>query len=110
MNIGQALTVQFGDKTGKVLQWLIDGSVIGGCAAYEAGNILGAVSGLNLLSGVGTPWLASGISVAELALLWQGKPKWISNLMMALIAVMGLAFIRLAWMQGFSVGSLLTLQ
>ena len=49
LTFGESLIKKFGPSTGKMLQWLVGGSVIFGCAAYEAGNILGAVAGLHLL-------------------------------------------------------------
>ncbi|MBA4055155.1 MAG: hypothetical protein C0490_10615, partial [Marivirga sp.] len=97
MNVGQALIKKFGNRNGRWLQWLMGGSVIAGCAAYEAGNILGAVSGLSLLTGIENHWLTVGVFLFSFALLWQGSPKWISNLMMFLVLVMGIAFIKVAF-------------
>lgn len=102
MNVGQALTKKFGDRNGRWLQWLMGGSVIAGCAAYEAGNILGAVSGLTLLTGIENYWLTLGVFLFSFALLWQGSPRWISNLMMFLVLVMGIAFIKVAFTQDFT--------
>lgn len=102
MNVGQALTKKFGDRNGKWLQWIMGGSVIAGCAAYEAGNILGAVSGLTLLTGIENHWLTLAVFLFSFALLWKGSPGWISNVMMFLVLVMGIAFIRVAFTQQFT--------
>jgi manganese transport protein len=101
MNVGQALTLKFGSRNGNFLKWLIGGSVIAGCAAYEAGNILGAVAGLNLLTGAGTFWLTIIVSAVSFGLLWRGSPRWISSLMMFLVALMGISFLLVALTQEF---------
>lgn len=97
-NLGQVLAQKFGTTWGMVLSWGIGFIVIGGCAAYEAGNILGAVAGLSLLLGVDSQWLIVAISIAAFSVLWFGSPTWIFKLMMTLVVVMGIAFFRAAWM------------
>src|SRR5688572_21775099 len=74
MNVGQSLTIKFGRSNGNFLKWLIGGSVIAGCAAYEAGNILGAVSGLNLLTGLNAVLLTILVTLVSFVLLWRGSP------------------------------------
>lgn len=96
MNLGQALLTKFGLRRGRTLQFLLGGSVIAGCAAYEAGNILGAVSGIQLISNVPTFWLTSALVVVAAIILWSGRRKGISNSMMALVVVIGVSFFLLA--------------
>ncbi|HEX6889855.1 MAG TPA: divalent metal cation transporter [Chryseolinea sp.] len=102
MNVGQTLTVKFGRRNGNFLKWLIGGSVIAGCAAYEAGNILGAVSGLNLLTGISGYLLTIIVATVSFVLLWRGSPGWISNLMMLLVVIMGISFLLMALTQELS--------
>ncbi len=99
MNVGQAFTVKFGRRNGNFLKWIIGGSVIAGCAAYEAGNILGAVSGLNLLTGLSVPLLTIIVTAVAFVLLWRGSPVWISSLMMLLVVIMGISFLLVALTQ-----------
>jgi Mn2+/Fe2+ NRAMP family transporter len=73
--------------------------VIAGCAAYEAGNILGAVSGLNLLTGIGISILTVIVTAVSFILLWRGSPRWISNIMMLLVVTMGLSFLLVSLTQ-----------
>lgn len=47
LNFGQALEMKFGIQAGRWIKWVVAGPVLLGCAAYEAGNILGAVSGFS---------------------------------------------------------------
>lgn len=49
-NLGEVLNGYFKDKKrGTAVVWLVLGAVIFGCAAYETGNILGAVAGSALV-------------------------------------------------------------
>jgi manganese transport protein len=108
MTFGESLIKKFGQRNGKVLQWIVGGSVVLGCAAYEAGNILGAVAGLNLITGIRTDLLTILVTVVAGFILWIGGKNWISNLMMALVVIMGVAFAALAFSQNISTGTLIS--
>jgi manganese transport protein len=102
LSLGQAVVKKFGSQKGFWINVTIGVSVIIGCAAYEAGNILGGVSGLNLLfEGDGRVYtvLVTGCAVF---ILWGGRQQWISTLMTILVAMMGLAFLVLALHIDFS--------
>jgi Mn2+/Fe2+ NRAMP family transporter len=103
LTFGESLLKKFGSGNGRTLQWIVGGSVVFGCAAYEAGNILGAVAGLNLISGVSHTVLTIVVTLVSGLVLWFGGRDWISNLMMLLVVVMGIAFAALAFSQDFSV-------
>lgn len=90
------------------MKWTVGISVISGCAAYEAGNILGAVSGISLLlPGDGRLFTLLFTVVAALV-LWSDKAKWISWLMTLLVAMMGIAFLLLALNGHLSVADVIT--
>ena len=102
LSLGQAVVKKFGSQKGFWINVTIGVSVIIGCAAYEAGNILGAVSGLSLLfEGDGMIYTIL-ISVVAASVLWSGRQKWISTLMTILVAMMGVAFLILALHIDFS--------
>jgi Mn2+/Fe2+ NRAMP family transporter len=103
LTFGESLLKKFGPRNGRALQWIVGGSVILGCAAYEAGNILGAVAGLSLLTGASNTLLTIIVTVVSGAVLWVKGKDWISNLMMLLVVVMGVAFAALAFSQPFNV-------
>jgi manganese transport protein len=112
LTFGESLLKKFGPRNGRALQWVVGGSVIFGCAAYEAGNILGAVAGLNLLTGLSNTLLTILVTAVSVLVLWIGGKAWISNLMMLLVVIMGVAFAALAVSQDFNVielaGSVIT--
>ncbi len=107
-NLGQILTRKFGTRKGSFLKFFIGGSVILGCAAYEAGNILGAVSGMNLLTGVDAKILTLLLVLIAASILWFGKHQLISRMMFFFVVLMGMAFIALALSQDFTVGTILS--
>lgn len=67
-------------------------AIVIGCAAYEAGNIVGGSLGLNMLTGIDTRFWAVFISlVALLLLLWRNY-RVIEKCLIFLVVVMGLGF------------------
>lgn len=102
LNLGQASQKCFGEKTGKRLMLFVGGTVMAGCAAYQAGNIMGAVAGLNLLTGFNPKILTACIALIAFIVLWTDKRVIISWLMTALVGMMGVAFFVLAFKQSFS--------
>lgn len=108
LNLGQASQKCFGHMWGKALMVLVGLTVMLGCAAYEAGNMLGAVSGLNLLYAVDLKILTVLVAAASFAVLWTNKRQIISWLMTMLVGLMGIAFFVLALQQPFSVQEVVT--
>jgi manganese transport protein len=107
MTLGKAMERKFGTKNGFWIKWLVGGSVVLGCAAYEAGNILGGTSGLLLMYDSNGKIYTVLLSLIAAAVLWSGKGKWISTLMTILVGLMGIAFLVLALYGDFSFSELL---
>lgn len=76
---------------------LVATAVILGCAAYEAGNLLGAAAGVGLMAGWPAPVVGVGCALAAGLLLWWGHPKVITTALTILVALMGLTFLGVAW-------------
>ncbi|MGB0523557.1 MAG: NRAMP family divalent metal transporter [Flammeovirgaceae bacterium] len=96
-NLGEALKQKYNWQEGK--QWKLWGLFIAvalGCAAYEAGNILGAVAGIQLLFDTSQALLTTGIVLIATVLLWSGNFKLIANILGGVVALMGIAFLALA--------------
>ena len=102
LSLGQALKKKYGNEKGAWLTFLFGGPVILGCAAYEAGNILGAVSGLNLLTAIDLKVLTTVISFITFIILWTDKRNSIGWLMTFLVLLMGIAFFALTLNRPFS--------
>lgn len=78
---------------GPLVLILVIGAVGLGCAAYEAGNLLGAAAGAELILGLSPSTLALVAGVLAAGLLWVGAPKAVANTLSALVALMGIAFL-----------------
>ena len=107
-NLGQALRVQYqrGPQRGAML-FLVLGAVVVGCAAYEAGNILGGVSGAVMATG----WPAQSLTVVSGViagvLLWRNPPQTVARSLSVVVAVMGVAFLCTAFLQRPSIAGVL---
>ncbi|CAN5389296.1 Nramp family divalent metal transporter [soil metagenome] len=96
ITMGQALARKYGNQKSAWLKYVLGIPVIIGCAAYEAGNILGAVSGLNLMSGANIKVLTVIVTLLVGVILWTDKREIIFWLMASLVGLMGVAFLVLA--------------
>ncbi len=96
--LGQVLKDRYSRDEGPgLIPLLVVGAILLGCAAYEAGNILGGVAGAVLaMEGSTRSWtLVSGAVAA--GLLWFQSPKSVARLLSLVVAVMGVAFLVTAW-------------
>jgi manganese transport protein len=96
-NLAEAIREQFRDRRSSLLVLLLVlGAIVVGNAAYEAGNILGAVAGVNL--GADVPmWISAlAIGLTSGALLWLGAPKTVAHVLSVTVAAMGIAFLATA--------------
>lgn len=82
---------------GSLVLVLILGAILLGCAAYEAGNILGGAAGAILMTGWPAKWLAVCSGVVAAVLLWSQNPRTVARLLSLVVAVMGMAFLVTAW-------------
>jgi Mn2+/Fe2+ NRAMP family transporter len=87
---------------------VLAGGIVLGCAAYQAGNLLGAVAGVGLVAGVSPALLTVVCTAAAAALLATGSTRWIANVLAALVAVMGVAFLVTAVRLAPDAGALLS--
>jgi Mn2+/Fe2+ NRAMP family transporter len=78
-----------------------------GCAAYEAGNLLGGVAGLRLMLDAAPAALTVVTGAAAALLLFSGRVRWIARALGLLVAVMGVAFLVTAVRLGPDLGELL---
>ncbi|MCB0594716.1 MAG: divalent metal cation transporter [Lewinellaceae bacterium] len=98
-SLGAIIAAQYPARIGRRIRLGLFLAVAFGCAAYQAGNLLGAVSGLMLVSHVPSWALLLGIGFIGVGLLWQGNTQTITRLLAAVVAIMGVAFIGTAVLQ-----------
>lgn len=97
MGVGRALRQKINNKGFRYVSFaLVISAIVIGNAAYEAGNITGAVLGFPR-----TPIVATGhinplvilIAIGAFAILFTGKYKLIERALVGLVSVMGIVFI-----------------
>ncbi len=93
MNLGEAIAKQFEGKASKsFVLFIIIVAIILGCAAYETGNILGAVAGLTLVFDVPTYYFVGGIGILAVIIFSLRSIDLIARLMGTVVFLMGAAF------------------
>ncbi|MEL7833976.1 Nramp family divalent metal transporter [Fodinibius sp. Rm-B-1B1-1] len=108
INLGEALKKYLSDSMlGKTTLWLILAAIILGCAAYEAGNILGAVAGIELLLNIPSYWVTSLIGIIVFLLFWVNSVDVVAKIMGVIVAFMGACFFATAVIMQPDWGSLL---
>lgn len=106
--LGAAIRGRFsGSKWGRSVPILAAAGIILGCAAFEAGNLLGGVAGLRLIVDASSATLTMIAGLAAGILLATGNTKWIARIAGSLVAVMGVAFLVTAIRLGPDIGELL---
>lgn len=81
---------------GKVPAFIVKAGIIFGCAAFQAGNLTGAATGFNLMTGVSTTPVTVAFAVIALAILQNGSQDGLRNVLGFFVALMSLFFIGLA--------------
>lgn len=98
-NLGQALRQTYRKgAAGLGVLLLVVGAIIVGCAAYQAGNILGGVTGIRMATGLDPRLLTLLCGAVAAGLLWIGTPKAVATLLSVTVAVMGVAFFLTAYL------------
>ncbi len=96
-DLGQVITQTYTGMRGRWVARLLFGAIFLGCAAYQAGNILGAVAGLALLTSFPTQWLTVGLGLVCVVLLWIGSTQGLANMLGLVVFLMGGAFVYVAF-------------
>jgi manganese transport protein len=97
--LGEVLYRKLKDSPWHPVAKVVGATILFGCAAYQTGNILGAVSGLQLLGDIPSAWAALGLSLVAGVVVISGGFRAISRLLGMFVGVMGLVFIGVALVQ-----------
>ncbi len=92
LSLGEILVQRHGQR-GRWLNRTLAGAVILGCAAYEAGNLLGAVAGMKLIFDIPVWILSLGLGVLTFSLLKIRQLSVLTRLLGLLVFILGFAFI-----------------
>jgi Mn2+/Fe2+ NRAMP family transporter len=107
-SLAQAIRRQYGTGlAGGLTLALVPGAIILGCAAYQAGNILGSVAGARLGMDISPAVLTLSIGIIAGLLLGFGSTALVARLLGVVVAAMGITFLACAVLVGPAVGPLL---
>lgn len=101
-NLGEIIALRYQQSKTNRIKILVFLAVAFGCAAYQAGNMLGAISGIELLADFPRWQMILPLGIICSLLLWIGDFKIIANLLGLIVAVMGMAFIYVAFQTDYS--------
>ncbi len=94
LNLGEAISKKFENKRGRTLVLLIIViAIVLGCAAYEAGNILGSVAGLTLIFNIPAYYFVAGIGLLAVIVFALNSVHTIAKLMGFVVFLMGISFL-----------------
>ena len=96
LSLGEAIAKRYQGKSSLAIKLFIVGAIVFGGAAYQAGNILGATSGIALIFGLNIKLITTTIGVICFILLWGGNAQSLAKFMGIMVALMGLVFIGVA--------------
>jgi Mn2+/Fe2+ NRAMP family transporter len=80
-------------RHGRGLRWLAGSAIVLGCAAYEAGNLLGGAAGIELISGLPRAQIGSICLAGAATLLWTVRTESVARLLGITVAIMGVCFL-----------------
>ena len=96
-DLGEAIRERFSrGALGVVVPVSVLAAIVLGCAAYEAGNLLGGVAGAVLATGLSRTALTLGAGALAFALLWLGTTHAVPRVLGGVVAFMGVAFLLTA--------------
>ena len=96
-NLGQAIASQYRDKSIRMLVLgLVVGAIILGAAAYQTGNILGAVAGISLVSSTSPQLLILVLAVIAALVLSLPSLQNLARFTGVIVIFMGIAFFTTA--------------
>jgi manganese transport protein len=94
LDLGQSLREYPKKKSTKLLFILLTlASITIGCAAYEAGNIIGGSLGLESISGLDQKYWVGAISAAAILILIQRKYHLVEKFLIFLVCLMSVSFL-----------------
>jgi len=94
LNLGEAISKKFEGKSSRTLVlFIIIVAIVLGCAAYETGNILGAVAGLKMIFDIPAYYFVAGIGALAMLIFLLDSVHKIAKLMGLVVFMMGAAFL-----------------
>lgn len=101
---GQSLGRAIAQRYSPLVKGAVAGAVVLGCAAYQAGNLLGAMAGLQLIVPTDPLFLTALVVLVSGMALWWGGIGGVANFLGLVVALMGIMFLLVALQSDFTLG------
>lgn len=72
-------------------------SIVFGCVAYQAGNLMGATLGVGLILNIKPAWILLLIVLSASIMLWFGSIRIVVRVLGTVVAIMGIVFVVIAF-------------
>lgn len=105
-SLGQIIALKY-QNSSSMLSGIVFLSIAFGCAAYQAGNMLGAIEGMKLMTDFSPTILTIGLALFAFVILMLGNFRIIANILGIVVALMGIAFIFVATQTNYNIGEIL---
>lgn len=96
-SLGKILSLKYQGGNSENIKLIVFFAVAFGCTAYQTGNLIGAVSGVGLLTTFSPKWITLGIAIICAVILWLGNIQWMAKSLGIIVALMGIFFIYVAF-------------
>jgi len=107
LTLGEVIQQKYGRRRILNINQLLTVSIIFGCIAYQAGNMTGAIKGIQLILELPKQAILLIIFLLAAILMWKGKIRLITNILGFLVALMALLFIIMAFQSNLSIYEIL---
>ena len=102
LTLGEAIQRKFGNNKRINVNVVLTFSIVFGCIAYQAGNVTGALEGVQLVFDVPKFILVLVLFIIAFLLMWNGKIKLITTTLGLLVALMAILFLFTSLQSGHS--------
>lgn len=95
-DLPEIIASRFGNNSILNVHHLLIFGIVFGCIAYQAGNMAGALAGLELTLNISRQWLIIALYLIAFVFLWDGHMRNISRLLGILVGLMAVIFMLLS--------------
>lgn len=95
-SLGEIIAIKYRNTSSDSIKTILFLAIAFGCAAYQTGNLLGAVSGLSLITAVNPKILLVTVGLLSAGILLLGDIQLIARTLGIVVALMGVLFFYVA--------------
>ncbi len=102
-SLGEIISLKYHSSSSDSIKMVLFLAIAFGCAAYQTGNLLGAIAGLELMTDVDSKLLLLAVGLVCASILFLGNIQLIARVLGTVVAFMGLLFFYVALQSDFEI-------